>query len=111
MRGLRIWQITNSDRLTENDLLERLQRTQHNSVTKNYECTREIQYSMGLLVNEKLFYDFGDAKVNELWLAINQPSSLTRSAWEVAFSDTFGMTAEDWYTTSAIPYLLGVFED
>jgi hypothetical protein len=111
LRGLRIWQITNSDRLTESDLLKRLHRTQHNSVTKNPECTRDVQYSVGLLVNEKLFYDFGDAKVNELWLAINQPSSSTRSAWNVAFSDTFGMTAEDWYTTSAIPYLLGVFKN
>ena len=111
LRGLRIWQISNSDRLTEDDLLRRLNLTRHDLTTGRYQCTREVMYSMGLLVNEKLFYDFGDEQINEFWLAINQPSSSTNPSWEIAFSDTFGVSAEDWYETSAIPYLLEVFDD
>ena len=108
LRGLRIWQITHR---AEDGLLELLTQTRHNLTTGDYECTHEVMYSIGLLVNEKLFYDFGDEKVNEFWLAIDQPSSATDPSWGIAFSDTFGVAAEDWYTTSAIPYLLEVFEN
>ena len=108
LRSLRIWQINNR---TENGLLRLLNRTRHNPTTGNQDCTREVMYSVGLLVNEKLFYDFGDEKINEFWLAINQPSSAADPSWEIAFSDTFDTSAEDWYETSAIPYLLGVFDD
>lgn len=107
LRSLRIWQITHR---TEDGLLGLLNRTRHNLTTGRQDCTREIQYSIGLLVNEKLFYDFGDGKINEFWLAINQPSSATDPSWHRAFRDTFGMEPEDWYVQSAIPYLLDTFE-
>jgi hypothetical protein len=108
LRSLRIWQIKNR---TEDGLLRVLNLTRHNLTTGDQGCTREAMYSVGLLVNEKLFYDFGDEKINEFWLAINQPSSSTNPSWEIAFDETFGVSAEDWYETSAIPYLLGVFDD
>ena len=108
LRSLRIGQINNR---TEDDLLGLLNQTRHNLTTGDQDCTREVKYSIGLLVNEKLFYDFGDEKMNEFWLAINQLSSSTSPSWEIAFSDTFGVSAEYWYETSAIPYLLGVFSN
>ena len=97
--------ITNASHLDEKDLLQRLSVGRHDKG-----CNYTIRYPLGLIVNEKLLYDFGDEKVNEFWLAINQPSSWTDPSWMKAFSDTFGMKAEDWYTTSAIPYLLEVFD-
>lgn len=108
LRDLRIGQITHR---AEDGLLGLLNRTRHNLTTGRQDCTREIQYSIGLLVNEKLFYDFGDERINEFWMAIDQPSSSANPSWEIAFDETFGISAEDWYETSAIPYLLGVFND
>jgi len=110
LRGLRIWQINNKDTLTEDDLLRSLSRTRHNLTTGRHDCTYEIYYPIGLLVNEKLFYDFGDERINEFWLAIDQPSSAADPSWHRAFRNTFGMESEDWYVQSAIPYLLDSFE-
>jgi len=105
-RGLRIWQITHR---AEDGLLGLLNRTQNNLTTGRQDCTREIQYSIGLLVNEKLFYDFGDEKINEFWLAIDQPSSASCPSWVTAFEAVFATSVEDWYLTSAGPYLMDVF--
>ena len=110
LRGLRIWQISNKDTLAEDDLLRSLSRTRHNLTTGKQDCTYEIYYPIGLLVNEKLFYDFGDERINEFWLAIDQPSSAADPSWHRAFRNTFGMESEDWYVQSAIPYLLDSFE-
>jgi hypothetical protein len=108
LRDLRIRQITHR---TEDKLRDLLQLTRHDVMTGEANCSREVQYSIGLLVNEKLFYDFGDEKINKFWLAINQPSSAASPSWEIAFDEVFGISAERWYETSAIPYLLGVFDD
>ena len=106
LRNLRIQQTKRLGEVTEIDLWKRLHLRHHNLETTEYECSRDVMYSLGLLVNEKLFHDFGDEKLNELWLALNQSSSSTAPAWDSAFSRTFGMEVEDWYETSAIPYLL-----
>ena len=107
LRGLRIWQITHR---AEDGLLGLLNRTRHNLTTGRSDyCTREIQYSIGLLVNEKLFYDFGDEKINEFWLAIDQPSSASCPSWVTAFEAVFATSVESWYLTSAVPYLMDVF--
>ena len=69
-----------------------------------------LSYSLGLPVSEILFHDFGDAKINE-WLltAGTYPSSASCPSWFNAFEDVFGVSVENWYRTSAVPYLLDTF--
>jgi hypothetical protein len=69
-----------------------------------------LSYSLGLPTSEILFYDFGDAKINE-WLLTTgtSPSSASCPSWFHAFEDVFGVSVENWYRTSAVPYLLDTF--
>ncbi len=69
-----------------------------------------LGYSLGLPVNEILFYDFGDAKINE-WLLTTgtYPSTPSCPSWFNAFEDVFGVSVENWYRTSGAPYLLDTF--
>ena len=69
-----------------------------------------LSYPLGLPTSEILFYDFGDAKINE-WLLTTgtYPSSASCPSWFHAFEDVFGVSVENWYRTSAVPYLLDTF--
>jgi hypothetical protein len=69
-----------------------------------------LSYPLGLPTSEILFYDFGEAKINE-WLLTTgtYPSSASCPSWFHAFEDVFGVSVENWYRTSAVPYLLDTF--
>ena len=69
-----------------------------------------LSYPLGLPVTEILFYDFGDEKINDWFLTTGTyPSSATCPSWFNAFEDVFGVSVDNWYRTSAVPYLLETF--
>ena len=71
-----------------------------------------VAYQLGLATNEILFHDFGDQAITDWWLLVTSfPNSPECPSWHPAFEATFGVTAESWYVSSAVPYLLDTFAD
>lgn len=69
--------------------------------TNNSDCWEgSYRYSAALLIYEKIYIDFGSAKVN------NWRVNSAIVGWKTAFEAEFGKTTTEWYSTSAIPYII-----
>ncbi len=58
------------------------------------------RYNAALLIYEKIYIDFGSAKVT------NWRVNSAIIGWKGAFEAEFGKTTAEWYSTSAIPYII-----
>ena len=58
------------------------------------------RYNAALLIYEKIYIDFGSAKVT------NWRVNSAIIGWKAAFEAEFGKTTAEWYSTSAIPYII-----
>jgi len=69
--------------------------------TNNSDCWEgSYRYSAALLIYEKIYIDFGSSKVN------NWRVNSAIVGWKTAFEAEFGKTTTEWYSTSAIPYII-----
>jgi hypothetical protein len=57
------------------------------------------EYSLGLLLTEILYSDFGEQAIMD-WITASGTMP-----WRVAFENVFGQSVLSWYESSAIPYL------
>lgn len=58
------------------------------------------EYSLGLLMTERLYADFGETAVMD-WIRTSGAMP-----WQAAFENQFGVSVQSWYESSAIPYLM-----
>ena len=68
--------------------------------------TANLQYSVGMFLNERLVGEFGHQKVMNWWGGIRETLD-----WKVAFQSAFSTDVDAWYKNSAIPYLIEVFKE
>lgn len=68
--------------------------------TNNLDCWDASYRYNTLFLYEKIYIDFGATKVN------NWRINGAIVGWKSAFVAEFGMTTAEWYSTSAIPYIL-----
>lgn len=86
---------------------------------KNIECnpdsdsiTYNLQYSVGILLYEKLAIDFGHKKIMEWWHEMREESRCVllshekKSCWKEPFKRIFKIDVDTWYKNNAIPYLI-----
>ena len=59
-----------------------------------------LGYNVGALLYEKLVGEFGHQQVMSWWYEMRSTSD-----WKVAFEKVFKINVDDWYRTSAVPYL------
>ena len=59
-----------------------------------------LGYNVGALLYEKLVGEFGHQQVMSWWYEMRSTSD-----WKVAFAKVFKINVDDWYRTSAVPYL------
>ena len=65
-----------------------------------------LGYSIGTAMVEELVLDFGPQKVNDWILA----QGMAAGEWKNTFQSTFGISVDDWYVKSAVPYLMKTFK-
>jgi hypothetical protein len=68
--------------------------------------TANLQYNVGMFLNERLVGEFGHQKVMNWWGGIRETLD-----WKVAFQSAFSTDVDAWYKNSAIPYLIEVFKE
>ena len=91
---------------------------------KSIECnpadesvTYNLQYSVGLLLYERLMQEFGHQKIMEWWFDLRNESRCVYLSheqvpcWKAPFKRIFGLDVDSWYRNSAIPYLMGEYRD
>ena len=59
-----------------------------------------LGYNVGALLYERLVGEFGHQQVMSWWYEMRSTSD-----WKVAFEKVFKINVDDWYRTSAVPYL------
>jgi hypothetical protein len=64
-----------------------------------------LGYSIGTAMVEELILDFGPQKVNDWILA----QGMAAGEWKNTFQSTFGISVDEWYAKSAVPYLMKTF--
>ena len=65
-----------------------------------------LQYNVGALVYERLIGEFGHQQVMSWWYEMRSTSD-----WKVAFEKVFKIGIDDWYRSSAVPYLRQEYRD
>ena len=65
-----------------------------------------LGYSIGTAMVEELILDFGPQKVNDWILA----QGMAAGEWKNTFQSAFGLSVDDWYVNSAVPYLMKTFK-
>jgi len=65
-----------------------------------------LGYNVGALLYERLVGEFGHQQVMSWWYEMR-----TTSNWKVAFEKVFKISIDDWYRSSAVPYLRQEFRD
>jgi hypothetical protein len=65
-----------------------------------------LGYSIGTAMVERLVLDFAPLKVNGWILA----QGIAAGEWKNTFQSAFGISVDDWYANSAVPYLMKTFE-
>ena len=65
-----------------------------------------LAYNVGALVYERLVGEFGHQQVMSWWYAMRSTSD-----WKVAFEKVFKIGIDDWYRSSAAPYLRQEYRD
>jgi len=89
---------------------------------KNIECnpdnesiTYNLQYSVGILLYEKLTIDFGHKKIMEWWHEMRTESRCVflshekKACWKEPFKRIFKIDVDTWYKNNAIPYLIAEY--
>lgn len=65
-----------------------------------------LAYNVGALVYERLVGEFGHQQVMSWWYEMRSTSD-----WKVAFEKVFKIGIDDWYRSSAVPYLRQEYRD
>jgi hypothetical protein len=65
-----------------------------------------LAYNVGALVYERLIGEFGHQQVMSWWYEMRSTSD-----WKVAFEKVFKIGIDDWYRSSAVPYLRQEYRD
>jgi hypothetical protein len=65
-----------------------------------------LQYNLGALLYERLVGEFGHQQVMSWWYEMRSTSD-----WKVAFEKVFKIAIDDWYRSSAVPYLKQEYRD
>jgi hypothetical protein len=65
-----------------------------------------LAYNVGALLYEKLVGEFGHQQVMSWWYEMRSTSD-----WKVAFEKAFKIGVDDWYRSSAVPYLKQEYRD
>jgi hypothetical protein len=65
-----------------------------------------LGYNVGALLYERLVGEFGHQQVMSWWYEMRSTSD-----WKVAFEKVFKINVDDWYRTSAVPYLKQEYRD
>jgi hypothetical protein len=90
---------------------------------KSIECnpadesiTYQLQYSIGILLYEKLAIDFGHKKIMEWWHEMREESRCVllshekKACWKEPFKRVFNIDVDTWYKNNAIPYLINEYD-
>ena len=99
--------------------LRKYDNSQWLELLKNLECTPgndsntyNLQYSVGILLYEKLALDFGHKKIMEWWHEMRNESRCVhlshenKDCWKEPFLRVFNIDIDTWYSNNAIPYLI-----
>ena len=65
-----------------------------------------LAYNVGALVYERLVGEFGHQQVMSWWYEMRSTSD-----WKIAFEKVFKIGIDDWYRSSAVPYLRQEYRD